>query len=82
MKSNLNIILAIVFLALAALACQAVTGGGNNTAVPPADTAIVPVIPMTPAFLLRIRRVQRRRVQAMFSSVIIFLGAVGNRDRY
>ena len=45
MKSNLNIILAIVFLALAALACQAVTGGGNNTAAPPADTAIVPVNP-------------------------------------
>jgi|SRR5215208_1479342 len=45
MKSNLNIILAIAFLALAALACQAVTGGGNNTAVPPADTAIIPVNP-------------------------------------
>lgn len=43
MKRNTGIILAILSLALAALACQAVTGGGNsNTAVPPSDTDISP----------------------------------------
>ena len=38
MNSNFRIILAIAGLALAALACQAVTGGGSNTAVPPGGT--------------------------------------------
>ena len=39
MKRNTGIILAILSLALAALACQAVTGGGNNsTGVPPSNT--------------------------------------------
>lgn len=43
MKRNTGIILAILSLALAALACQAVTGGENsNTAVPPSDTDISP----------------------------------------
>ncbi len=45
MKWNLRIILAIVSLSLAALACQAVTGGGSNTVVPPANTDIIPVNP-------------------------------------
>ena len=38
MKRNTKIILAIASLALAALACQAVTGGGSSTAVPPSNT--------------------------------------------
>ena len=38
MKRNTKIILAIASLALAALACQAVTGGGSGTAVPPSNT--------------------------------------------
>jgi hypothetical protein len=43
MKRNNGIILAIVFLALAVLACQAVTAGGNsNTAAPPSNTEISP----------------------------------------
>ena len=45
MKRNLRIILAIASLSLAALACQAVTGGGSNTAVPPSNTDIIPVNP-------------------------------------
>lgn len=45
MKRNLRIILAIASLALAALACQAVTGGGSNTAVSPTNTDIIPVNP-------------------------------------
>jgi hypothetical protein len=55
MKRNSAIILAIVSLALAALACQAVTGGGNSTAVPPSNTAILPantdspIIPTEPS---------------------------------
>lgn len=45
MKHYSKIILAIVVLALPALACQTLTGGGNNnTAVVPIDTA-VPVNP-------------------------------------
>lgn len=43
MKKNTGIILAIASLALAVLACQAVNGGGSNTAVPPANTAVIPV---------------------------------------
>jgi hypothetical protein len=44
MKRNTGIILAILSLALAALACQAVTGGGNNsTAVPPSNTDTPPI---------------------------------------
>ncbi len=38
MRRNTGIILAITSLALAILACQAVTGGGTNTAVPPSNT--------------------------------------------
>ena len=38
MKRNHRIILAIASLALAALACEAVTGGGTSTAVAPANT--------------------------------------------
>jgi len=38
MKRNSKIVLAIMSLALAALACQAVTGGGTNTAIPPVNT--------------------------------------------
>jgi hypothetical protein len=45
MKRNRGIIFAIASLALAALACQAMTGGGSNTAVPPSNTDIVPVNP-------------------------------------
>jgi hypothetical protein len=37
MTRNTKIIFAIVSLALAALACQAVTGGGGNTAIPPVN---------------------------------------------
>ena len=44
MKRNTKIILAIASLALAALACQAVTGGGSSTAVPPSNTDN-PIIP-------------------------------------
>jgi hypothetical protein len=40
MKRNSRIILAIAALTLAILACQAVTGGGGNTAVPPVNTDI------------------------------------------
>ena len=44
MKRNTGIVLAILSLALAALACQAVTGGGNNnTAVPPSNTDTPPI---------------------------------------
>ena len=35
---NPGIILAIASLGLAVLACQAVTGGGSNTAIPPSNT--------------------------------------------
>jgi len=38
MKRNTKIIFAIAALAVAVLACQAVSGGGGNTAVPPANT--------------------------------------------
>lgn len=48
MKSNSRIILAIASLGLAVLACQAVTGGGSNTAVPPSNTDN-PTIPTTNA---------------------------------
>jgi len=49
MKRRTGIILAIVSLALAALACQAVNGGGNtNTAVPPSNTDSAPSITDTP----------------------------------
>ena len=42
MKSNAKIILAVAGLALAALACQAVTGGeGGTTPVPPAESGKV-----------------------------------------
>lgn len=48
MKRSTAIILAITSLGLATLACQAVTGGGNNTAVPPSNTTIAPVNTDTP----------------------------------
>ena len=38
MKRNTVILLAIMSLTLAVLACQALGGGGNNTAVPPVNT--------------------------------------------
>lgn len=38
MRRNYGIILAIATLGLAALACQAVTGGGSKTAIPPSNT--------------------------------------------
>ena len=44
MKSNIKVILAIACLALATLACAAVTGGGSETPVAPIDTG-VPVVP-------------------------------------
>jgi hypothetical protein len=44
MNRKTGIILAIVSLALAALACQAVNGGGStNTAVPPSNTDTAPI---------------------------------------
>jgi len=50
MKRNTGIVLAILSLALAALACQAVTGGGNNnTAVPPSNTDTPPINTDSPA---------------------------------
>ena len=48
MKRNTGIILAIASLALAVLACQAVTGGGSSTAVSPANTDD-PAIPTQPS---------------------------------
>ena len=52
MKRNTGIILAILSLALAALACQAVNGGGiNNTAVAPANTDTSPINTVSPAIL-------------------------------
>jgi hypothetical protein len=42
MKRNNVFILAVASLGLAVLACQAVTGGGNNTAVPPSNTDVIP----------------------------------------
>ena len=48
MKSNTKIILAVAGLALAALACQAVTGGGgSNTPVAPINTSD-PIVPTEP----------------------------------
>jgi len=38
MRRNTGIILAISSLGLAVLACQAVTGAGSNTAIPPSNT--------------------------------------------
>jgi hypothetical protein len=54
MKRNTGIILAIASLALAALACQAVTGEGSNTAVPPVNTdnSTIPTQPSTGNVLL------------------------------
>ena len=48
MRRNTGILLAIMSLALAVLACQAVTGGGGNTAVPPVNTD-GPTIPTQPS---------------------------------
>lgn len=48
MRRNTGILLAIMSLALAALACQAVSGGGSNTAVPPMNTND-PTIPTQPS---------------------------------
>jgi len=48
MRRNTGFLLAIMSLALAVLACQVVTGGGNNTAVPPANTD-GPAIPTQPS---------------------------------
>jgi hypothetical protein len=42
MKRNNMFILAVASLGLAMLACQALTGGGNNTAVPAVNTEVVP----------------------------------------
>jgi hypothetical protein len=54
MKRNTKIIVAIVFLALSALACQALSGGGSNTAVPPLNTTdpAIPTQPTTEDILL------------------------------
>ena len=48
MKWNTRIVLAIASLTVAVLACQAVTGGGSNTAVPPVNTDS-PGIPTQPS---------------------------------
>ncbi len=48
MRRNTGVLLAIMSLALAVLACQAVTGGGGNTAVPPVNTD-GPTIPTQPS---------------------------------
>jgi len=50
MKRNSRVILAIMSLALAALACQAVTGGENtNTAASPSNTDTAPIDTASPA---------------------------------
>ena len=43
MRRNIGIFLAITSLALAVLACQAVTSGGSNTAIPPVNTTNLPI---------------------------------------
>ena len=42
MKSNFRILMAVTILALAALACQALAGGGNDINVPEADIPDLP----------------------------------------
>ena len=49
MKRNNVFILVIASLGLAMLACQAVTGGGSNTAVPPSNTEVAPQNTDSPA---------------------------------
>jgi hypothetical protein len=51
MKRNTAIILAIVGLALAALACNAVTGGGGGE-IAPTDTGTVPTSPPSPGVIM------------------------------